>query len=104
MSVQVTPNQQRLMRVILGPHVSEKGTIVAEKHRQILFRVLPDATKPEIKQAIEMLFEVKIDSVRVCNVKGKTRQFRQASGTRKNWKKAYVSLKEGYDIDFTGTK
>jgi large subunit ribosomal protein L23 len=104
MSEQLKVNQERLLRVVLGPHVSEKGAILGEKYRQIVFKVLSDATKPEIKQAVEMLFEVKVSTVQVCNVKSKVRRFKQTMGHRKGWKKAYVALKEGYDINFTGTK
>lgn len=97
-------NQERLLQVLLRPHSSEKGAIIAEKNRQFIFKVLPDATKPEIKQAVELLFGVKVDAVQVSNVRGKARRFRQTTGQRKSWKKAYVALKEGYDIDFAGTK
>lgn len=97
-------NQERLLQVIHRPHVSEKTTLIGEKHRQFAFEVASDATKPEIKQAVELLFEVQVTAVRVCNVKKKARRFKQVLGYRKGWKKAYVALKEGYDIDFTGTK
>lgn len=97
-------NQERLLQIILKPHLSEKTTRVAEKTRQFVFKVLPSATKSEIKLAVEMLFEVEVNNVRVCNVKGKVRHFKGLAGTRKGWKKAYVALKEGHDIDFTGTK
>jgi len=92
--------QERLLKVIVAPHISEKATNVAEKHRQFVFKVLPDATKAEIKTAIEKLFNVKVDAVRVCNVKGKTKMFKQMAGKRKDWKKAYISLQEGQDISF----
>jgi large subunit ribosomal protein L23 len=95
-------NQERLMKVLRGPHESEKSVIIADKYRQIVFKVKRDATKKEIKQAVEQLFEVKIDTVRTANIKGKTKRFRQISGRRKDWKKAYVTLKEGFDISFTG--
>src|SRR4051794_1250035 len=95
------PNQERLLQVLLRPHSSEKAAIIAEKNRQFVFKAVADATKPEIKQAVELLFGVEVETVRVCNVKGKTRRFRQSIGRRKDWKKAYVSLKEGHDIDFT---
>lgn len=96
--------QERLLHVIHGPHVSEKASNVADKYKQFVFKVAVDAKKLEIKDAVEALFEVKVDAVRVCNVRGKARTFKQVLGRRKNWKKAYVSLKEGYDIDFSGTK
>jgi large subunit ribosomal protein L23 len=97
-------NQERLMRIILGPHISEKATRIAEKQRQIAFKVVPDATKLEIKKAVEQLFQVKVQTVTTCNVKGKVRHFKQTIGRCKSWKKAHVSLVEGYDINFTGMK
>lgn len=97
-------SQERLLHVIRGPHISEKGSMVADKHKQFVFKVAKNTNKNEIKRAIELLFEVKVDSVTVCNVKGKARRFKQMLGQRQGWKKAYVSLKEGYDIDFTGNK
>lgn len=97
-------NQERLMKVLLGPHVSEKSTKIGDRYRQIVFKVAADATKPEIKQAVEQLFNVQVDGVRVNNVRGKTRRFGQITGRRKDWKKAYVSLKEGFDISFAGSE
>ena len=94
----------RLMQILRAPHLSEKATIIAEKHRQFVFKVSPDATKDEIKKAVELMFEVKVQNVRVCNVKPKARTFKQIAGQRKGWKKAYVALQEGQDINFTGTK
>jgi len=96
--------QPRLMQTLRKPHMSEKATIIAEKYNQVVFKVAPDATKTEIKQAVERLFEVKVENVRVCNVKSKERRFKQTMGHRKGWKKAYVTLKEGQDINFVGTK
>jgi large subunit ribosomal protein L23 len=96
--------ENRLLHIILKPHLSEKSTIAAEKNRHFVFKVLRDATKVEIKQAVELLFKVEVNAVRVCNVKGKTRRFKQQLGQRKDWKKAYVTLKAGDDIDFTGNK
>ncbi len=96
--------QARLMQILQRPHTSEKTTIIAEKYNQFVFHVVPDATKIEIKQAVELLFEVKVESVRVCNVKSRVRRFKQTIGQRKGWKKAYVALKEGQDINFVGTK
>lgn len=105
MSVQQTaPVRDRLMQIIISPHVSEKATRLGEKYKQIVFKVLPEATKTEIKEAIEHLFDVKVQTVSSCQVKGKTRRFKQTIGRRKSWKKAYVALKEGYDIDFTTKK
>jgi large subunit ribosomal protein L23 len=93
-------NQQRLMQVLLAPQISEKATYVADKHEQIIFRVSPDATKPEVKAAVELLFKVEVDSVQIANVKGKQKKFGRFMGKRKNWKKAYVCLKAGQEINF----
>ncbi|MBK8162706.1 MAG: 50S ribosomal protein L23 [Gammaproteobacteria bacterium] len=95
-------NQERLMKVLLSPHVSEKATVVAEKHKQFVFRVAPDATKPEIKQAVEHLFKVEVDQVRVVNCIGKSKRFGASYGKRSDFRKAYVALKPGFDIDFSG--
>ena len=93
-------NQQRLMHVLLAPQISEKATYVADKHDQVIFRVCSDATKPEIKAAVELLFKVEVEGVQVANVKGKVKRFKGATGRRKGWKKAYVSLKAGQEINF----
>lgn len=93
-------NQQRLMQVLLAPQISEKATYVADKHEQVIFRVATDATKPEIKAAVELLFKVEVESVQVANVKGKVKRFKGAVGRRKGWKKAFVSLKPGQEINF----
>lgn len=95
-------NDIRLMNVLDAPHVSEKSTMAAEKNRQVVFKVRKTATKPAIKAAVEQLFNVKVASVNVSVVKGKTRSFRQIAGKRKDWKKAYVCLQDGFDIDFVG--
>jgi len=96
-------NQERLMKVLIGPVVSEKATAVADDFRQFVFRVVSDATKPEIKSAVEQLFKVEVEQVRVCNVKGKLKRPRRGRvGRRSDWKKAYVSLKQGFDINFSG--
>ena len=97
-------NSERLMKVIVAPLVTEKTQILADKHRQFSFRVLPCATKSEIKKAIELLFKVKVKSVSVANIKGKTKRFGGSEGVRKDWKKAYVALQEGYDISFVTTE
>jgi large subunit ribosomal protein L23 len=97
-------NQERLMTVLLGPHVSEKGTVLAEKHNQIVFKVRRDASKAEIRAAVELMFEVKVDGVQVLNQKGKSKRFGQHMGRRSDWKKAYVRLAEGHDIDFIGAE
>lgn len=104
MNLTLTQYQQRQFKIIERPHLSEKSTVLADKHRQFIFKVLKDANKAEIKQAVESLFNVKVDSVQLLNVKAKRRRFKQAEGRLKGWKKAYVSLKEGHDIDYTGTK
>ena len=93
-------NSQRLMQVLLAPQVSEKSTFVAEKNEQVVFRVVGNATKPEIKAAVELLFKVEVESVQVANVKGKEKRFGRTIGRRKDWKKAYVSLKPGQEINF----
>jgi large subunit ribosomal protein L23 len=93
-------NQERLMQVLLAPQISEKATFVAEKNEQVIFRVASDATKPEIKAAVELLFKVGVESVQVANVKGKVKRFKGATGRRKGWKKAFVSLKPGQEINF----
>jgi large subunit ribosomal protein L23 len=93
-------NQERLMQVILAPQISEKSTMMADKHEQVAFRVVTDATKPEIKAAVELLFKVEVDSVQVVNVKGKEKRFGRVMGRRKDWKKAYVALKPGQEISF----
>ena len=93
-------NQERLMQVLLAPQISEKATFIADKHEQVIFRVASDATKPEIKAAVELLFKVEVEAVQVANVKGKLKRFKGAVGRRKGWKKAFVSLKPGQEINF----
>jgi large subunit ribosomal protein L23 len=97
-------NQERLLKVLLGPLVSEKSTRLAEQSQQFAFKVLPDATKPEIKKAVEMLFDVNVKAVRVLNVKGKSKRFGRTPGRRSDWKKAYVRLQEGQEIDLMGAE
>jgi large subunit ribosomal protein L23 len=97
-------NPAQLMNVVLAPVVSEKSTFVADKNRQYVFRVADDATKPEIKAAIELMFKTKVDDVTVLNVRGKERRFGRLSGRRRNWKKAYVRLAEGQEINFAATE
>jgi len=97
--------QQRLMQVILAPVISEKSTYVADKHNQIVFRVAQDATKHEIKAVVEFMFSTKdkkleVESVKIVNVRGKEKRFGQTIGRRNHWKKAYVSLKAGQEINF----
>ncbi|MFQ6024535.1 MAG: 50S ribosomal protein L23 [Acidiferrobacterales bacterium] len=96
-------NDELLYQVLLAPYVSEKSTRVAEKHRQFVFRVRHDATKPLIKQAVEKMFDVKVEEVKVLNIKGKYKMFGRRIGRRPNSRKAYVRLKPGYDIDFLTT-
>jgi large subunit ribosomal protein L23 len=96
--------QERLMAVIIGPHVSEKSSAVADASNQVVFKVRPDATKKEIKDAVEMLFEVKVGNVSVTNVQGKIKKHGSSQGRRKAWKKAYVRLAPGSDINFMGVE
>lgn len=93
-----TLRQERLMTVIRGPHLSEKAHIAAE-NTQVVLKVRVDATKKEIQQAVELLFEVKVERVQVVNVKGKTKRFQQTNGHRPNWKKAYVKLVDGTSVE-----
>jgi large subunit ribosomal protein L23 len=95
-------SQEKLMKIVLEPRVTEKSTLVGEKYNQFVFKVFKSATKPEIKNAIELLFKVEVDSVQVSNVKGKNKIFKREPGKRPDWKKAYVKLKPGFDIDFMG--
>ncbi|MEK6592627.1 MAG: 50S ribosomal protein L23 [Pseudomonadota bacterium] len=92
--------QERLMQVILAPVISEKSTFVADKNEQVIFRVVQDATKPEIKAAVELMFKVEVESVNVANVRGKEKRFGRFMGRRNHWKKAYVCLKPGQEINF----
>ena len=98
----MTP-KQRLMTVLLEPRVTEKSTRLSEAGRQFAFKVMRAASKPQIKRAVELMFNVKVESVRISNVKGKRKMFRGHEGRRTNWKKAYVKLAEGSNIDFAGT-
>ena len=97
-------NAEKLLMVLREPHTSEKATIMADKFKQFTFKVLKSANKSEIKQAVEHMFNVKVKSVSVLNVKGKRKRFKQTSGKRSDWKKAFVSLQPDYDIDFTVTE
>ncbi len=90
--------QERLLTVIRGPHLSEKAHIAAERN-QVVLKVRRDATKQEVRQAVELLFEVKVDGVQVVNVKGKSKRFQQTKGRRPDWKKAYVKLAEGSSLE-----
>ena len=91
---------ERLLTLLLAPTVSEKATHIADRHSQVVFRVVQDATKPEVKAAVELLFKVDVEAVRIANVKGKAKRFGAYSGRRRHWKKAYVSLKPGQEINF----
>ncbi len=93
-------NQERLMQVLLAPQVSEKATYVADKNEQVIFIVASDATKLEIKAAVELLFKVQVGSVQVANVKGKVKRFGRTMGRRSDYKKAFVCLKPGQEINF----
>lgn len=97
-------NQERIYKVLLGPVVSEKSAAAGELANQVVFKVLPDANKHEIKLAIETLFSKKVESVRVLNVKGKTKRTRYGVGKRSDWKKAYVRLEEGQELDFASAE
>ncbi|OUD15606.1 50S ribosomal protein L23 [Thioflexithrix psekupsensis] len=96
-----TTQKMRLMQILLAPRVSEKTTVVAEQGQHV-FTVLPDATKAEVKQAVEMMFNVKVASVQTLNVKGKRKNFGRTRGKRSDWKKAYVCLQPGFDINLIG--
>ena len=95
-------NQERLMKILLSPIVSEKSTQMGEQNNQVAFLVLQDATKPEIKAAVELMFKVKVDTVHVLNLKGKAKRYGKTSGRRRDTRKAYVSLSQGQEINFAG--
>lgn len=97
-------NEERLLNVLLAPQISEKATFVAEKHGQVIFRVASDATKPEVKAAVEKLFSVTVDSVQISNAKGKQKRFGRSIGRRQDWKKAYVNLAAGQEINFAASE
>lgn len=94
--------EERLLKIVLATHISEKATIINEKNNEYVFRVIENATKPEVKNAIEFLFNTKVKSVRIMNVRAKRRLFRGIEGKRKGWKKAYVTLAADQKIDFVG--
>ena len=95
-------SKNRLYQVLLSPRVTEKTTMVGEASNQYVFKVIKDANKSEVKGAVEMLFDVSVKSVRIVNVKGKSKSFRMRPGKRSDWKKAYVRVQEGQVIDFLG--
>ena len=96
-------NQERLLQIVVEPKITEKGSR-AEADRQYMFRVLNDATKPEIKAAVEQLFKVEVEAVTTSVVRARTRRFRNRMGTRPAWKKAFVKLKDGFEIDFSSAE
>ncbi len=96
----ITHSHDRLLQVIVAPQITEKATFIADKNQQIAFRVRTDATKPEIKAAVELVFKVEVEAVNVANVLGKTKRAGRRTGKRNDWKKAYVSLKPGQEINF----
>ena len=98
----VKHNEGRLAQVLVAPIVSEKATMLAEKRNQVLFKVLRDATKPEIKAAVELMFKVEVESVQTVTQKGKVKKFGRSIGRRDHVKKAYVSLKAGQELNFSG--
>ena len=93
-------NQERVFQILMGPHVSEKAAILADTNNQYVFRVAIDATKAEIKQSVEQLFKVSVDDVKTLRVKGKSKRNRFGMTTKPTWKKAYVRLAQGQEIDF----
>ena len=95
-------NQERLLQVLVAPQISEKATFIADKNEQVVFVVTPDATKPEIKAAVELLFKVKVASVQTATQKGKVKRFGRSIGRRDHVKKAYVSIKAGQELNFSG--
>lgn len=97
-------SQERLYRVVVAPLLTEKSQGMADRFRQVAFKVLPDATKHEIKQAVELLFKVKVENVQTLNFQGKVKRYKQKLGTRSDWKKAYVTLAEGNDINFASAE
>jgi large subunit ribosomal protein L23 len=97
-------HRERLMQVLLGPHVSEKATSLAESGNQVVFKVRSDATKTDVRQAVELLFEVKVERVAVVRIPAKKKRFGQRAGVRRAWKKAYVRLAPGQDINFMGAE
>ena len=97
-------NEERLLNILLAPQISEKATYVAEKHEQVIFRVVTDATKQEVKAAVEKLFSVTVNSVNISNVKGKQKRFGRSIGRRSDWKKADVCLAAGQEINFAASE
>ncbi len=100
----MTKTQDRLLQIILAPQITEKATYIADKNQQIAFIVRTDATKPEIKAAVELIFKVEVDKVATINVGGKTKRAGKSMGKRKDWKKAIVCLKPGQEINFAAAE
>src|ERR1035437_3362885 len=96
--------EERLLNILMAPQISEKATYVAEKNEQVIFRVVSDATKPEVKAAVEKLFKVTVERVQIAVVKGKQKRFGKFSGRRSDWKKAYVCLAPGQEINFASSE
>lgn len=96
----VSMKEERLLQVILAPVISEKATMLADKREQVIFRVATSATKPEIKAAVELLFKVQVKAVTVLNVKGKNKRFGRFNGSRASWRKAFVCLQPGQELNF----
>jgi len=97
-------NQERIFQVLTGPHISEKAAVVADRNNQYVFKVAPDATKSEIRKSVEQLFKVKVESVSTLKVKGKVKRNRYGYSTKPTWKKAYVRLEQGQEIDFASAE
>ena len=97
-------NQEQIMKVLIAPIVSEKSTRLADANRQFVFRVVKDASKPDVRKAVELMFDVKVEAVQIANVRGKTKRFGASFGKRSDWKKAFVTLAEGHDINFMGAE
>ena len=103
-SVAARLSNEKLMSVLVGPHLSEKSSRIAERLKQIVFKVRRDADKTEVKRAVELMFDVQVTAVQVVNCMGKAKRFGRSPGRRQDWKKAYVTLAEGQDIDFLGAE
>lgn len=97
-------NLERILMVLKQPHVSEKSSVLADKLKQFVFKVVNNATKQEVKAAVEQMFKVKVKHVNVVNMNGKTKRFRNKAGKRSDWKKAYVTLHDNFDIKFTAVE
>jgi large subunit ribosomal protein L23 len=96
-------NQERMYKILLGAHISEKATVIADEANQFAFKVAKDATRPEIKEAVEKIYGVSVKNVTVLNVKGKVKRTQRGISKKPSWKKAYVRLDDGHDIDFSTT-